>query len=173
MHLSSLIRMHKFLEKHLKPGDKLLDVGSRTSRDGEPTYRQLLDILEIECDYTGLDIEAGENVTLVVEDPHCWMEVDTEFDIVISGQMLEHSEFFWVTFQEMVRVLKPGGYMCIVAPKLQKQHRFPVDCWRFYPDAMHALAKWTGIKCLSAETDHCHYDVMPTRPIDCVGVFQK
>ena len=32
------------------------------------------------------------------------------------------------------RVLVPGGLACIIAPGAQGVHRFPVDCWRFYPD---------------------------------------
>ncbi|HEY3169271.1 MAG TPA: methyltransferase domain-containing protein [Candidatus Binatia bacterium] len=30
---------------------------------------------------------------------------DSYADVVISGQMLEHCAYFWLSFQEMVRVL--------------------------------------------------------------------
>ena len=164
--------MLKFFNEYAKEGDKILAVGSKQIDNDAYTYRDGIDDKDFE--YTGMDIEQGDNVDIVVKHPYNWIEIESEsFDIVISGQTLEHAEFFWLTFKEMARVLKPGGYMCIIAPKLQKQHRFPVDCWRFYPDGMRSLAKWAGITCLSAETEHIHYDVMPARPIDCVGVFQK
>ena len=173
MHLSSLITMYDFFRKYLEPGDCILDVGSRSNDESTPGYRHVLDITQIKAHYTGLDIEEGDNVDEVLEKPYEFPSIDDNYDIVISGQMLEHCEFFWLTFKEMARVLKPGGYMCVIAPKIQKQHRFPVDCWRFQPDGMEALAKWAGITCVSATTDHCNFDVLPKRPIDCVGVFQK
>jgi len=173
MHLSSLIIMYDFFKKYLKPGDSILDVGSRLSEYGSPSYKDVLELTQIKALYTGLDIEGGDNVDVVLEKPYEFPLIDACHDIVISGQMLEHCEFFWLTFKEMARVLKPGGYMCVIAPKLQKQHRFPVDCWRFQPDGMLALAKWAGITCLRATADHCNFTVMPNRVLDCVGVFQK
>ena len=41
---------------------------------------------------------------------------DDSYDAVISGQMLEHNAFFWLTFLEMARVLKMGGLMIHIAP---------------------------------------------------------
>ena len=173
MHLSSLILMNKFFVEYVKDGDHILDVGSKISRPGDVGFNSLLGPLMKRVNYTGLDIEEGENVDIVVEPYNWWQIEDGSFNIVISGQTLEHDKFFWKTFIDMVRVLKPGGYMCVIVPKIQKQHRFPVDCWRFYPDAMYALAEWAGITCISADTEHVHYDKLPLRPIDCVGVFQK
>ena len=63
-------------------------------------------------------------------------------DVVISGQAFEHIEFFWVSFLELVRIVKKDSYIIITAPSAGCVHRHPVDCWRFFPDAMPALAKW-------------------------------
>ena len=126
-------------------------------------------------EYIGLDIKPGTNVDLVVKDPYKWTEIeDNTYDLVISGQAFEHIEFFWLVFEEMVRVLKPNGYMCLIVPKYHIQHRYPVDCWRFLPDGMRALAKYAGIKCLKAEADHVgNYLHLQENNGDCVGVFQK
>jgi len=171
MHYSSAKNAVAFFNKYLKPGDRLLDVGSKMCDWQIFTYAQIIpDTVE----YQGLDIEPGRSVDIVVKDPYRWAEVSSDsFDVIIAGQVLEHAEFFWLVFEEMVRVLKPGGYMCVISPKLQKTHRFPVDCWRFLPDGMKALAKYTGIKCISATASHESYVEIPKTPNDCVGVFQK
>ena len=52
----------------------------------------------------------------------------------------------------MAHVLRPGGMICIIAPSRGYEHRYPVDCWRFYPDAFAALARYTGLELLSATT---------------------
>lgn len=183
MHQSSMTEMGNFLKKHLKRGDKILDVGSAMVNVGpnlaDLSYRSLIKYADME--YTGLDIEPGRNVDIVVKDPYKWTELQDEtFDIVISGQAFEHIEFFWLTFQEMTRVLKTGGYMCVIAPKLCLQHKYPVDCWRFQPDGMRALAKYTGLRCIEKEMrvfellNHVpNWSHIEDLPKDCVGVFQK
>ena len=170
MHPTSGRKMFEFLKAYVKPGDHILDVGSRMCANDRFNYGLLLK--KDKVTYRGLDTMPGKNVDIVIQDPYDWGPF-IQKDVVISGQMLEHSEFFWLTFKEMARVLKPGGYMCVIAPKLQKEHKFPVDCWRFLPDGMRALAKWAGIKCISAEAQPESYKGIPINPNDCVGVFQK
>ena len=50
----------------------------------------------------------------------------------------------------MSRVVKPGGYIFIVAPGSGFVHRYPYDCWRFYPDSWRSLATLTGIELLES-----------------------
>src|SRR3546814_4044367 len=59
-----------------------------------------------------------------------------------SSSCMEHSEFFWVLFLEMLRIVKPSGLIYLNVPSNGSFHRYPVDCWRFYPDSGSALAKW-------------------------------
>jgi len=63
----------------------------------------------------------------------------------------EHVEYFWLTAREMARVLKPNGLMCIIVPSQGREHRHPVDCWRFLPDGMKALAKYIGVNVIKCE----------------------
>lgn len=35
----------------------------------------------------------------------------------------------------MARILEPGGTMLVVAPSAGIVHRYPFDCWRYYPDS--------------------------------------
>lgn len=67
---------------------------------------------------------------------------DNSVDIVVSSSCFEHDEFFWITFLEIMRVLKPHGIFYLNAPSNGVCHRYPVDCWRFYPDSAQVLAKW-------------------------------
>lgn len=125
-----------------RPRDSIqvLDVGSCVANAQARSYKQIAQ--KIGVSYTGLDVSAGENVDVVAEEPYNFPLQSERFDLVISGQAFEHIEFPWLTIQEMSRVLKPGGYAIVIAPSSGPQHRFPQDCWRFYPDGMRALAKW-------------------------------
>jgi len=123
----------------------VLDVGS-AKVDGQPKcYRELFDPKKF--DYTGLDMVAGENVDIVAKNPyHFDMIADNSFDIVVSGQAFEHTEFFWITTEEIARVLKPEGYFCMVVPHRWQRHCCPVDCWRFDENGMAAIARYVNFE---------------------------
>jgi SAM-dependent methyltransferase len=91
--------------------------------------------------YVGLDLEEGEGVDIVVE-PGIMSVDDDAFDLVIASSVFEHDPAFWMTFLEMCRKTKEGGYIYINAPSNGTVHRFPQDNWRFYPDSGAALVKW-------------------------------
>ena len=82
-----------------------------------------------------------------------WPELqDESFEVIISGQAFEHIEYPWLIIEEMNRVLKKNGLICIVAPSRGPEHKYPVDCWRYYPDGFRALAKWANLEVLDAKT---------------------
>ena len=93
---------------------------------------------------TAVDVAPGPGVDLVLRDPYSLPFADASVDIIISGQAFEHIEFFWRSFAEMIRVLKQDGLLMLIAPSAGPIHQYPVDCYRFYPDAYRALAKFTG-----------------------------
>lgn len=92
--------------------------------------------------YIGVDFAVGNGVDIVLSDPYSIPLGDESVDVVITSSCLEHSEFFWLMFNEMLRILKPNGLLYINAPSNGEYHRWPVDCWRFYPDSGVALEKW-------------------------------
>lgn len=151
MHLSSLRRMEWFARHWLDKTDahSVLDVGSY---DVNGCYRPFFSPPRYR--YTGLDMAPGPNVDVVPFNPYVWDTLgDASFDAIISGQAFEHIEFFWLTMAEMVRVLRPGGLLCLVAPWGFERHRYPVDCYRFEADGMVALARWTNLEVLHASTN--------------------
>ena len=95
-----------------------------------------------EATYIGVDFARAKGVDVVLDDPYSLPFADNEADIVLTSSCLEHSELFWLSFLEMMRILKPSGLLYINAPSNGIIHKFPVDCWRFYPDSGHALVTW-------------------------------
>jgi cephalosporin hydroxylase len=136
MHQSAYVNAEKFALKYIPnlEGKKILDVGSY---DVNGTLKPIFE----KGIYTGLDMEAGPNVD-VVSDAHNIPFDNEYFDIVTSSSCFEHDDMFWVTFLEMCRVVKPGGYLYVQAPSNGPYHGWPGDNWRFYIDSWKALQKW-------------------------------
>jgi SAM-dependent methyltransferase len=95
-----------------------------------------------EVTYVGLDFADAPGVDVRLTDPYSFPFEDNEIDVVVSSSCFEHSEFFWLTFLEAVRIVRPGGLIYLNAPSNGQVHGYPVDCWRFYPDAGRARAHW-------------------------------
>jgi hypothetical protein len=169
MHASSLENMRKCFRRYVSGGELealdrvvVLDIGGA---DVNGSYRSIF--AEDRFHYISADLTDGPGVSLVLNDPYRLPLDDASVDIVLSGQMLEHCEFFWLAFAEMIRVLKRGGYLFLIAPSGGKEHRYPVDCYRFYPDAYRALAKYANCQLLDVWRDE-------RGPwFDLVGVFAR
>jgi SAM-dependent methyltransferase len=168
--------MSAFTQKYLEPRRQealvILDLGSY---DYNGTYRPLFD--RKPWRYTGLDLAAGPNVDVVLHDPYRWREIKSgHADVLVSGQTFEHTEYFWLTIAEIARVLKVGGLACMIAPSAGDEHRYPVDCWRFYPDGLRAMARYAGLEVLEAWTqweDRPEYDQESNKWHDSVLVARK
>ena len=85
------------------------------------------------------------------------------FDLVISGQCLEHCENPFRLTAEMVRVLKPGRLILLTAPWQWREHKWPLDCWRILPDGMRAMMREVGVEPVEADM----------RENDCWGIGCK
>ena len=102
----------------------------------------LRDTCQSNFEYIGVDFTQAIGVDIVLEDPYKLPFGDESVDVVLSSSCFEHSEMFWLVFLEILRVLKPNGLFYLNAPSTGSFHRYPVDCWRFYPDSGAALVKW-------------------------------
>ena len=147
MHLNSLKIMKKFVDSYMMDEElKALDLGSKIITGTKfDSYHDLF--TNPKWKYIGADVEVGDNVDIIIK-PYKFPFSNAEFDIVISGQTIEHLEYPWEWFREMARVLKKGGLCCIIAPAKIHEHRYPIDTFRYYPDGMKALAKYSGLTVL-------------------------
>lgn len=179
MHESSYRLMSDFAAKYIEKdvNYKVLDVGSQMI-DGQQSigsYKSIFDNYS-NVEYTGCDMVPGLNVDIVLNSPYNWSNIKADsFDFVISGQMLEHVEFPWLTFIEINRVLKPGGICCIIAPSAGFMHNYPLDCYRYYPDGISALAGYASLEVLEAfaEWEYDKYPHLNETWKDCVLIARK
>jgi SAM-dependent methyltransferase len=155
MHDNSYRLVREAVGKYLNPEVelKVLDVGSR---DVNGTYRPIFD--KPKWKYTGIDMEAGPNVDIVVDADFQWHNVENEsFDVVVCGQVFEHVKAVWRLADKMGHVCKAGGICIIVAPWRFEYHAYPIDCWRIMIDGMKFLmtecASFETIECFSSEDD--------------------
>jgi len=167
MHASSLENMHWCYERFIC-GDYLSQRDNITVLDvgGANVNGSYADIFSLDkFNYVAADISESEGVDLVLNDPYKLPFADHSVDIIISGQAFEHIEYFWLLFEEMSRVLSHDGWLFLIAPSAGPIHQYPVDCYRFYPDAFYALARYAELTAIDVHLD----ERGPWR--DLVGVF--
>ncbi len=170
MHPTAMDNGRRFFTTYLDASAPalILDIGSQdingSLRQAAPTGAR----------YVGLDFAQGRGVDRVLDDPYQLPFEDGVADAVVSSSCFEHVDMFWLTFNEILRVLRPGGLFYLNAPSNGAFHRYPVDCWRFYPDAGDALVRW-GVRSgfrpalLESFTTYQHLDIWN----DFVAVFVK
>lgn len=131
MHAQSHNLIAKFA-KTLEAKSRVLDIGSL---DVNGSLRDIFTAHE----YVGCDMQAGDNVDIVQTDPYRLPFDDASFDVVVAANMLEHCAKPWIMALEMDRVLKPGGKLALTIPWKIHYHPYPVDCYRYTPDALGVL----------------------------------
>lgn len=155
MHKRSMELMTDFRDKYLADmlGCSVLDVGSRlTNRHHHMTYR---DLFGPDYQYVGMDVEPGPNVDIVGYDS---LE---QYDVVISGQVMEHVTRPWDWLTSLVPHFK--SFICIIAPHTYRMHRSPLDTYRYFPDGMRDLFEFARIRVVDILLDEA----------DTVGIGTK
>lgn len=150
MHDSSMRKMKELVDQwwhEQAPAERkprVLEVGSLIVGN-DPSYRDLFKGRNVE--YVGMDIQPGPGVDVVVAKPYDWTELGTSFDLVISGQCLEHVEmpWFWIWEIRALTAKAPHGRAFIIAPSKGPWH-CPPDYWRFHFHALEALVRYADLK---------------------------
>lgn len=72
-----------------------------------------------------------------------------QVNFIFCMATLEHVVDISFTIRNMSKALTKDGLLCISVPNNKfKQHRFPIDCYRFLEDAMEAFAVLGNLKLL-------------------------
>ncbi len=124
--------MNEFFTKYVPLNSSVLDVGGA---DVNGSYRPIAE--SFGCHYRTLDFG---NADFCVSG-YDWSKVPNTWDVIISGQTLEHDGFFWKTLDNMRAHSGPGAIIIIIVPSRGKYHAHPVDCYRFYPDCDKVFAE--------------------------------
>jgi SAM-dependent methyltransferase len=135
LHLSDLL----IALKALIPANvsKVLDYGC-----GGSPYRSLFgDCIYHRADLAGgsaLDFEYGPDARLPLE--------LSNYDCVLSTQVLEHVEHPETYLAECHRVLRPGGQLILTTHGLYEDHACPYDYWRWTAYGLNRLVDCSGLK---------------------------
>jgi hypothetical protein len=137
MHPAALESGRLFFDCYWRKGfNRILDVGARDVNGSLRTHAPS------GATFIGVDLVAGKGVDYVLDDPYAYPFPGGHFDAVISTSCWEHDPMFWLTFLEGLRVLSTRGFLYVNAPSSGVYHGYPLDFWRFYPDAGIGLEMW-------------------------------
>ena len=165
MHKEAYSLMTCFVEKHLAKNSALdiLDIGSF---DVNGTFKPLFQ--NTNWTYTGLDLVPGPNVDIVSKSEYDFA-LKKKYDVIISGNTIEHIKAPWKFIQEVSKNIKHQGLICFITPLSIGEHRYPVDCWRILPDGYKYLLeeisdfKILEVKINNPETEY-YYKFFTSRP---------
>lgn len=174
MHPSSVVNMQHAKQHAAYVYDldhpRVIDVGGLYDVPHKSYQRLWEDHPGIE--WTVADIVDHPSVDVVMPGPYTLPFADDYFDLVVSGQMLEHCRNPFRSVAEMRRVVRPGCMIIIVAPSEGPRHD-RVDCWRFLEDAFVSIAEETGLEIIADWIDRSAPDQRSRQWADHVFVGRK
>lgn len=162
MHLNSELIFREYASKYFKDGKVVLEIGPH----GFPSYYKK--ILSEDLEWHTLDIGTEHiagghknplHVTSASE--YNYPIADNTYDIVLSGQVMEHVKKIWLWVDELKRITKPGGLIILIVPVSWTYHAVPVDCWRIYPEGMKALMDEKGLTIVDCRYDSLEKNLIP------------
>lgn len=116
--------------------------------------------------YICVDIESHPSVDIVIK-PGDKLPFDNgSVDLIVSTSCFEHDPCFWITFKDMTRITKLGGFIYVNAPSNGSYHCHPGDNWRFYSDAGQALSYWSCFK-------YSNEEIFPVKVVETFHILPK
>ena len=143
MHLNSELLFKKYALSYFKNNLKVLEIGPA----GVPSAFQRM-VNNPTITWHTLDLyKSAPGITYVSDKEYDYPVKAEEYDLIISGQVIEHVKKIWLWLAELKRMVRSEGVIVIINPVSWPYHAYPVDCWRIFPDGMIALC------------DHCNLTV--------------
>jgi SAM-dependent methyltransferase len=153
MHRNSLLLFEKYALRCFVDNMRVLEIGP----GGFPSdYQRSIQFANIT--WHTLDISDSPSLTYPKSPIYCFPIADNTYDLVLSGQVIEHVAKIWRWMPELARVTRPGGHVITINPTSWPFHEYPIDCWRIFPDGMRALSEDSG---LLVETSVCESLELP------------
>ena len=148
MHLNSELLFKKYQSEFFKSGKKILEIGP----SGIPSaYSRIVNDPSIQWDT--IDFESTiyidsspSNLTYTIDNPYSFPIPDNTYDIVLSGQVIEHVQEIWKWMGELKRIVKSKGIIFTINPVSWPFHEAPFDCWRIFPSGIEAIAKYCELE---------------------------
>ncbi|HXB11638.1 MAG TPA: methyltransferase domain-containing protein [Bacteroidia bacterium] len=161
--MNSELLFRKYSLNYFKDNMKVLEIGPV----GYPSYYSKV-VDKKSLDWHTLDIgieyiekaEANRN-HIKSESEYNYPIPDNTYDIVLSGQVMEHVKDIWQWMTELKRITKIGGHIIIVCPVSWPYHEAPVDCWRIYPEGMKALMEKVKLEIKKCVFESLELDLLP------------
>lgn len=135
----------KYFSKLEYQAPSIVDIGSQ---DFNGSYKSIFE----GWNYVGVDLEFGKNVDVVMKSEFDTGLDDNSFDVVISGQCIEHCRDPFKLVSEMYRICKKDGYCVLTAPQSWPEHNYPADYWRYMPNGIKELLQISGFKVIDVYT---------------------
>jgi SAM-dependent methyltransferase len=101
-----------------RPGGRLLDVGCGGGWSSYLFARLSFDVTGMDLNPASVEAPPAANLRFAQGDARALPFDDGAFDVVASYQALEHVPDPQAALGEMLRVLRPGGLVCVVGPNL-------------------------------------------------------
>lgn len=129
----------------------ILEVGSKDYGSTE----NLRPLFASHGEYVGVDMAGGPGVDVVCDLTQDFEVVDAalngqRFGTIICLSVLEHVDQPFRMAENLSKLLKPGGAVCLSAPFAWKFHGYPSDYWRFTHEGIRKL--FSG---LEFQEEHC------------------
>jgi SAM-dependent methyltransferase len=140
MHSNSWLIFERYGKPYIKEGSRILELGP----GADPSLYRSNTSVEVAC-WDTLDFPGRTPVTHELQEPYSFPIPDDSYDVVISGQVIEHVPKIWRWMREITRVTRPGGTVITIAPISWPYHEDPFDCWRIYPAGLCALYEESGL----------------------------
>ncbi len=140
MHRNSQLLFEKYALDYFVPGTRVLEIGPGAFPSD---YQRAAQRDGVQWDT--LDIYDSPKLTYANAPLYSFPIAPDTYDIVLSGQVIEHVGKIWRWMAELARVTKPGGRVITICPTSWPFHEYPIDCWRIFPDGMKALSEDAGL----------------------------